>query len=155
MYNISPKFIIDSKFFLADTLCKLFNKSTQDRCFPGKLKFAKVITTHKGKSTMNCKNYRPISLPIFSKIMERLMHNRLVSLKNMIFYTVINMASKQENLLNWLLTHYYRVATRPGNPGNPGNVLEFHLGPGNVLEVTKIGPCPGNQRVFHICVLEI
>ena len=38
-----------------------------------------------------------------------------------------------------------RVATRPGNPGNPGNVLE----------VTKIGPCPGNQRVFRICVLEI
>ena len=42
VYNISPKFIIDSKFFLADTLCKLFNKST-----------------HKGKSAMNCKNYRP------------------------------------------------------------------------------------------------
>ena len=43
------------------------------------------------------------------------------------------------------------MATRPGNPGNPGNVLEFHLGLGNVLEVTKTGPCPGNQSFSHLC----
>ena len=80
VYNISPKFIIDSKFFLAETLCKLFNKSIEDHCFPDKLKFAKVIPSHKGKSKMNCKNYRPLSLlPIFSKIMEKLMYNRLIS----------------------------------------------------------------------------
>ena len=62
VYNISPKFVVDSKFFLADTLFKLFNKSIEDHCFPGSLKFAKVLPSHKGKSTMDCKNYRPISL---------------------------------------------------------------------------------------------
>ena len=80
IYNISPKFITYSKFFLADTLCKLFNKSIQDHCFPSDLKFTKVLPSHKGKSKMDCKNYRPISvLPIFSKIIERLMYNRLLS----------------------------------------------------------------------------
>ena len=83
IYNISPKFIIDSKFFRAETLCKLFNLSDQENCFPDKLKFAEVIPLHKGKSTMNCKNYRRISLlPIFSKIMERLMYNRLIAFVN-------------------------------------------------------------------------
>ena len=45
IYNISPKFITDSKFFLADTLCKLFNKSIQDHCFPSDLKFASPSIT--------------------------------------------------------------------------------------------------------------
>ena len=68
VYNISPRFIKDSKFFLADALCKLFNVSIEDPCFPDTLKFAKVLPSHKGKSTMDCKNYRPISLlPIFRR----------------------------------------------------------------------------------------
>ena len=70
---IQHRFIKDSKFFLADALCKLFNVSIEDQCFPDTLKFAKVLPSHKGKSTMECKNYRPISvLPIFSKIIEKL-----------------------------------------------------------------------------------
>ena len=79
-YDFYSILITDSKFFLAGTLCKLFNKSIQDHCFPSDLKFAKVLPSHKGKSKMDCKNYRPVSvLPIFSKIMERLMYNRLLS----------------------------------------------------------------------------
>ena len=57
VYNISPRFVIDSKFFLADALCKLFNLSIQDQYFPGTLKFVNVLPSHKGKSTMDCKNY--------------------------------------------------------------------------------------------------
>ena len=81
VYNISPRFIKDSKFFLADALCKLSNVLIEDQCFPDTLKFAKVL--HKGKSTMDCKNYRPISLlPISSKIIEKLMYERLLSFIN-------------------------------------------------------------------------
>ena len=83
VYDISPKYILDSKVFLADALSKLFNKSVEEHCFPDNLKFAKVLPLHKGKSKMDCKNYRPISLlPLFSKIMERLMYNRLLSFIN-------------------------------------------------------------------------
>ena len=43
-------------------------------------KYAKVPPTHNGKPKMECSNYRPISfLPLFSKIIERLLYNRLVS----------------------------------------------------------------------------
>ena len=80
VYTISARFVIDYTFFLADALCKLFNVSIQDQYFPGTLKFVKVLPSQKGKSTMDCKNYRPISLlPIFSKIIERLMYNMLLS----------------------------------------------------------------------------
>ena len=44
------------------------------------MKTAKVIPIHKGDSVLSAGNYRPISLlPIFSKIFERLIYNRLIS----------------------------------------------------------------------------
>ena len=45
---------------------------------PNLLKIVKVIPIHKGGSTQNVNNYRPISLlSIFDKIIEKLMHKRL------------------------------------------------------------------------------
>ena len=42
------------------------------------MKVAKIIPIHKGDSVLSVGNYRPISLlPIFSKIFERLIYNRL------------------------------------------------------------------------------
>ena len=44
--------------------------------FPDNLKLVKVIPVHKGGSTQDMNNFRPISLlSIFDKIMEKLMHN--------------------------------------------------------------------------------
>ena len=46
--------------------------------FPDALKISKVIPIHKGKSTEDLNNYRPISLlSIFDKIIEKLVHKRL------------------------------------------------------------------------------
>ena len=46
--------------------------------YPDLLKVVKVIPIHKGGSTQDVNNYRPISLlSIFDKIIEKIMHNRL------------------------------------------------------------------------------
>ena len=46
--------------------------------YPDSLKLVKVIPIHKGCSTHDVNNYRPISLlSIFDKIIEKLMHKRL------------------------------------------------------------------------------
>ena len=57
----------------------IYNHSFQTGIFPTKLKFATVTPVHKADSKISLNNYRPISvLPIFSKILERLMHKRLL-----------------------------------------------------------------------------
>ena len=46
--------------------------------FPDKLKIVKVIPLHKGGSTQDLNNFRPISLlSIFDKIIEKIIHKRL------------------------------------------------------------------------------
>ena len=53
-------------------LCYIFNLSFKDGVFPCKLKIARVTPIYKAG------NYRPISiLPCFSKLLERIMYNRL------------------------------------------------------------------------------
>ena len=41
---------------------------------PDLLKVVKVIPIHKGGSTQEVNNYHPISLSIFDKIIQKLMH---------------------------------------------------------------------------------
>ena len=58
--------------------CKIINHSFQTGVFPDALKLSEVIPIHKGGSTEELNNYRPISLlSIFDKIIEKLMHKRL------------------------------------------------------------------------------
>ena len=72
IYKSSPKYAIDSRYFISDVLGKLFNKSVDENKFPENLKLAEVAPVHKGKSKMNHVNCRPISiLPIFSKVIEK------------------------------------------------------------------------------------
>ena len=56
----------------------IFNLSLQKGCFPEELKIARVIPIYKADDVNEIGNYRPISvLPCFSKILERIMYNRL------------------------------------------------------------------------------
>ena len=68
---------------ILEPLCKIINNSFSSGIFPDALKICKVIPIHKGESTLELNNYRPISLlSIFDKIIEKLMHRRLDSFLN-------------------------------------------------------------------------
>ena len=63
---------------IVNQLANIFNKSFLTGIVPSKLKIAKVIPLYKTKDPALFSNYRPILLlPFFSKILERLMYNRL------------------------------------------------------------------------------
>ena len=59
-------------------ICRIINHSFMTGVFPDDLKISEVIPIHKGGSTEEIYNYRPISLlSVFDKIIEKLMHKRL------------------------------------------------------------------------------
>ena len=59
-------------------LCYIFNVSLKHGVFPDKLKIARVTPIFKTGDKFTLSNYRPISiLPCFSKLLERVMYNRL------------------------------------------------------------------------------
>ena len=71
MLSIIPDLII---------LPHIINISLLTGVYPDLLKIAKIIPIHKGGSTQDINNYRPISLlSIFDKIIEKLIHKRLYS----------------------------------------------------------------------------
>jgi len=79
-----PIFIFkEYKSILTPILSLLFNESLQQGIFPDCLKVARVIPVFKSGSRKDISNYRPIStLPILSKIFEKLMFNRINSFIN-------------------------------------------------------------------------
>ena len=80
IYKFPIQLIKDLKDEISGPLVSIINSSLNDGIFPEKLKFAKVIPLFKGGDPTFPKNYRPISvLPIFDKILEKLMYTRLMS----------------------------------------------------------------------------
>ena len=78
--GISPSVIKSAVPFIAHPLAYIFNLSFSTGYFPSNLKIAKVIPVYKSGDRHDIHNYRPISiLPCFSKILERLVYNRLSS----------------------------------------------------------------------------
>lgn len=77
--NISPKLVTKSTFVICELLSYIANLSMQQGIFPSLMKIAKVIPIYKKNDISQLINYRPISLlPCFSKILERLIHKRLL-----------------------------------------------------------------------------
>ena len=77
-YSIPLKILQAIADLIVIPLCHIINTSFTSGVFPDILKIAKVIPLHKGGSTLDPNNFRPISLlSIFDKIIEKLMHKRL------------------------------------------------------------------------------
>lgn len=78
-YDGLPIFIIKNVIeVIADMLVHLINLSINTGTFPTRLKRAQVIPLHKGDSTLDVCNYRPIALlPTLSKIFEKYFSDRL------------------------------------------------------------------------------
>ena len=77
-HSIPIQFLKIVADIVAIPLCRIINLSFTQGIFPDMLKIAKVIALFKAGSTEEVNNYRPISLlPIFDKIIEKLMHRQL------------------------------------------------------------------------------
>lgn len=77
--DISPKLVKQIADSIAQPLSHIANASMETGIFPSLMKIAKVIPIYKKGDREQFVNYRPISLlPTFSKILEKIIHKRLV-----------------------------------------------------------------------------
>ena len=78
-YDIAPKLIEMIRMNISKSFALIANSSFSFGVFIDKLKFAKVTPIHKEKSKLELGTHWLISiLPIFSKVLEKLMHVRTV-----------------------------------------------------------------------------
>jgi len=78
--NLGPKLIQDISSSIIDPFLHIYNLSLSTGVVPNKLKIAKVIPIFKRGDSHLPNNYRPISLlSVFSKLLEKVMYNRLYS----------------------------------------------------------------------------
>ena len=81
--SILTKIMKLAKEFIANNLFVLFNFPFSQGIFPVKLKIAKILPVFKKGSKLESQNYRSISLlSNLDKIIEKLMHKRLVEFLN-------------------------------------------------------------------------
>ena len=76
---------------IVSPLTHVINLSLSSGVFPQELKIARIIPLFKSGDPMQLNNYRPVSvLPVFSKVFERIMYNRLLSFinKNKLLYNL-------------------------------------------------------------------
>ena len=76
--NINCKSVLDFFEELKTPLLYIWRSSLTEGVFPNEMKIAKVSPIFKGGNNLQAENYRPILiLPVFSKILEKLMYKRV------------------------------------------------------------------------------
>lgn len=81
--GIHIKVVKNSYKEILEPLTHVMNLSITQGFVPDCMKVAKVVPLYKSGESMQISNYRPVSiLPLFSKVLERLMYNRLISFIN-------------------------------------------------------------------------
>ena len=83
IYDFPSRIIKGVADLIANPLATMINKSLSSGVFPELLKHAKVTPLFKSGLKNDIKNYRPISvLPIFDKIFEKIVHDRITTFLN-------------------------------------------------------------------------
>ena len=103
--DISSNVIHNCYENIKPVLFHIFSKSINTGIFPDALKIAKVLPVFKSGDDFLLSNYRPISvLPVFSKILERILYNRTYEYfnNNKLLYTTSNLVFKVIILQNML-----------------------------------------------------
>ena len=78
--DLSPRVIREIGALISKPLTHIFNQSITTGIIPNQMKISIVTPIYKSNDKDKFQNYRPISvLPCFSKILERLMYDRLIS----------------------------------------------------------------------------
>ncbi len=81
--NIPMQIVKDSVDLVSEPLTHIVNLSIQSGIVPDQMKIARVIPIFKSGADNLFSNYRPISvLPVFSKILERVVYERLLNYLN-------------------------------------------------------------------------
>jgi exonuclease III len=76
--DISTKAIKYVAQFISNILCYVINLCLEQGVFPSKLKATVVKPIHKKGNKTDIQNYRPVALiPIFAKIIEKIIHKRI------------------------------------------------------------------------------
>ena len=76
--DIPIRIIKQVKFVIAEYLADSLNESLVSGIYPDVLKIVQVVPLHKGGSTLELENYRPISsLSPINEIIEIILHKRL------------------------------------------------------------------------------
>ena len=87
-FSISTSVLEETKEVLSTILANIFNLCVSEGYFPEELKIGRITPIHKKGSKTLINNYRPVcNLSPFSKIFERVIHNRMLEFinKNNIF----------------------------------------------------------------------
>ena len=81
--NIPIQFINNHSVPLTKHLFQLINRIIDSNIVPDEFKCGRVVPIHKGGSTSDVTNYRPICiLPNLSKVLERVLHDQIVQYLN-------------------------------------------------------------------------
>ena len=90
-----------AKDCIANNLSVLFSLFFSSRVFPDKLKIAKILPVFKKGSKLEYSNYRPISLHSnLAKIIEKLMHKKIICCKQYVFCKGFSTACAIINLID-------------------------------------------------------
>ena len=107
--DIPVTLIKESKFLIARNFANAFNECMVSGFYPDILKIAKVIPLHKGGSTLDLCNYRPIFIlsPI-NKIFETIIHKQLVDYwEKFDMFTTSQFGFRRNHSTNLAITHLY------------------------------------------------
>ena len=119
--GLSSKLVKDLKNEIALPLSIMIKTSIESGHVPDTMKLAKVIPIYKSKDKQMLNNYRPISLlPIFSKIIEKVIYQRLFNLNtnNALFSSQYRLRKNHSaiNAVTELVSHVIKPMNRKENP---------------------------------------